>query len=72
VLALERAIIPNETEVNKAFDIALEKVCTSITSGWFREYAYNNYFKVKELYHDSFVDKFNSALMEGEIELFKE
>lgn len=72
VLALERAIIPNKTEVNKAFDIALEKVCTSITSGWFREYAYNNYFKVKELYHDSFIDKFNSALMEGKIELFKE
>lgn len=43
VLALERAVIPNGMEVEKAKRIALEKVCTSITSGWFREFAWENY-----------------------------
>ena len=67
VLALERAIIPFGTDPKRAFDIALEKVCTSITSGVFREYAWQNYFKVQELYHESFVQKFNTALAAGKI-----
>lgn len=67
VLALERAIIPFGTDPKRAFDIALEKVCTSITSGVFREYAWRNYFKVQELYHESFVQKFNTALAAGKI-----
>lgn len=71
VLALERAIIPHQTNCKRAFDIALEKVCTSITSGWFREFAYENYDKVQALYHESFVDKFNKALALGEIAPYK-
>lgn len=43
VLALERSIIPHGTDQNVAFMMALEKVCTSITSGWFREYAWEHY-----------------------------
>ena len=70
VLALERAIIPFGTDPKRAFDIALEKVCTSITSGVFREYAWQNYFKVQELYHESFVTKFNTALAAGKILAF--
>lgn len=52
VLALERSQIPNNFEVNpdKSFMIALEKVCTSITGGYFREYAYDNYFNIIKLY----------------------
>jgi hypothetical protein len=72
VLALERAVIPHGTNPERAFDIALEKVCTSITSGWFREYAYENYFKVKNMYHASYVDKFNQALYNNQIKPFKE
>lgn len=71
VLALERAIIPHQTNYKRAFDIALEKVCTSITSGWFREFAYENYDKIQALYHPSFVDKFNKALALGEIAPYK-
>jgi hypothetical protein len=67
VLALERAIIPYDTDPDRAFKIALEKVCTSITSGWFREFAYENYHKVKSLYHSSFVNKFQDALQRGTI-----
>lgn len=70
VLALERAIIPFGTDPDRAFNIALEKVCTSITSGVFREYAWQNYFKVQELYHESFVTKFNTALAAGKILAF--
>ena len=67
VLALERAIIPHGTDPLRAFTIALEKVCTSVTSGWFREFAYNNYDAVFAMYHESFVDKFKKALDNGQI-----
>lgn len=70
VLALERAIIPFNADPKKAFDTALMKVCTSITSGWFREYAWKNYYKVQEMYHASFVNKFTQALEAGKIQPF--
>jgi hypothetical protein len=35
-----------------SFEMALMKVCTSITSGWFREYAWENYQKVLDLYNE--------------------
>lgn len=51
VLALERSQIPYpETAPRKSFETALMKVCTSITSGWFREWAWENYDKVIALY----------------------
>ena len=51
VLALERSQIPHpETDPKRSFDIALEKVCTSITSGWFREFAWENYHNVQKIY----------------------
>jgi hypothetical protein len=67
-LALERSQIP--FSINKeggptprqSFLKALEKVCTSITSGWFRQWAYDNYDKVVDLYEqmgeDDFVQRF--------------
>lgn len=67
VLALERAVIPFGADPKRAFDIALSKVCTSITSGWFREFAWENYEAVQDLYHESFVAKFNKALEDGKI-----
>jgi hypothetical protein len=78
VLALERSLIPNNFKIprDKAFKMALEKVCTSITSGYFREFAW-------ETYHDS-INVFNSdskysdydlkflkALGENKIKYFK-
>ncbi|ENM2376537.1 hypothetical protein AB6T86_000101 [Shigella sonnei] len=64
VLALERSQIPNDFKINPeaSFMMALEKVCTSITSGWFREYAWENYSKVVSMYqslgHDDYVKRF--------------
>ena len=65
VLALERSIIPHGNEPKAAFDMALSKVCTSITSGWFRDFAWENYDDVQALYNGDFVEKFESALAQG-------
>lgn len=54
VLACERALIPHGTDPKKAFDIALEKVSTSVTSGWFREYAWENYDKIQSMYNPGY------------------
>jgi hypothetical protein len=69
VLALERSQIPNDFGIapRTSFLIALEKVCTSITSGWWREYAWENYYKVLGMYNDDYVDRFQKALANGKI-----
>lgn len=74
VLALERSLIPHPGVLTpkQAFDKALEKVCTSITSGWFREFCWENYDAIQELYDESFVEKFNKALVAGKIRRFNE
>lgn len=68
VLALERSQIPHAIGKEGgptprwSFEMALMKVCTSITSGWFREYAWENYQKVLDLYdslgEDDYVKRF--------------
>jgi hypothetical protein len=72
VLALERCLIPFNftTDPKKAFDTALMKVCTSITSGWFREFAWENYDMIQFIYSGRYVDKFHTALAEGNIKQF--
>lgn len=50
-----------------AFDIALEKVCTNLCKGWFREFAYSNYREVLNMYDSSFWDKFKNDLKNGKI-----
>lgn len=69
VLALERSQIPfadveNPPHPRKSFEYALMKVCTSITSGWFREYAWENYDKVLDIYEkegeDGYVKRFKA------------
>lgn len=69
VLALERSQIPNDFAIapRTSFLIALEKVCTSITSGWWREYAWENYYRVLAMYSDDYVDRFQRALLDGKI-----
>lgn len=68
VLALERSLIPFPGTWNEyqAFRFALEKVCTSITSGWFREYAWEHYDKILDLFSDyPFKEMFEKALENG-------
>lgn len=67
VLALERSQIPapNAWTPRKSFEVALSKVCSSITSGWFRAYAYEHYFDVLALYNDNYTKKFWAAVDSG-------
>lgn len=72
VLALERSQIPFEGTIDpkKSFSIAISKVCTSITSGWFREYAYENLFKVLKMYSNDYVNRFKAGLEAGVVKPF--
>lgn len=73
VLALERSVIPfGDKDRKKSFDLALEKVCTSITSGYFREFCYNNYHSIQALYNDNYVDRFYEAVNNGNVPLFQQ
>lgn len=65
VLALERSQIPFNFEIapRQSFVMALSKVCTSITSGWFREYAWENWNLVMKFYEkmgeDDYIKRFH-------------
>lgn len=74
VLALERSLIPNgfKPDAYGAIRIALMKVCTSITSGWFREWCWENYDLIEKHIDSVFlVNRFNAALARGELRPFK-
>lgn len=76
VLALERSLIPfpGVKTPEEAFLFALMKVCTSITSGWFREFAWENYDEVVATYEEfqstaCYTQKFQAALGAGIVKL---
>lgn len=73
VLSLERYLVPNDfkTDQYKGFLIGLEKICTSITSGWFREFAWENYNTVVRMYNPNYVERFKQALAEGKIKPYE-
>ena len=74
VLALERSQIPYREQIKPrdSFMIALSKVCTSITSGWFREFAYENWFEVMRRYDDTYVALFDNALENGVVKPYEQ
>ena len=69
VLAIERSLVPHPGVLlpREAFMKALMKVCTSITSGWFREYCWEYHDEIAAMYNEDFFDKFKVALAEGKI-----
>jgi len=67
VLALERSVVPFRADPKVAFDKALMKVCTSITSGWFREFAWENYDAVQAIYRPNYVDIFWKCVADGTV-----
>jgi hypothetical protein len=71
VLALERSQIPfpGKLTPKESFLIALKKVCTSISSGWWRAFAYEHYDDVVALYSDMYVAKFAYGLRDGIVTL---
>lgn len=75
VLALERSQIPHRGKVTpeRSFKLALEKVCTSITSGWFREFAWEHYHEVMAMAirnNYDYSDRFFSVADTGRVKLF--
>lgn len=69
VLALERSLIPSNFKNNylESFRTALEKICTSISSGWWREFAWENYDELYYRYSDRFVYDFLMAYYQGNL-----
>ena len=64
VLALERSQVPFNFRPSpeESFNIALEKVCTSITSGWWREWAWEHHDEALAAYDPSYVAKFRRGV----------
>lgn len=69
VLALERAIVPFNVPPLVAYKKALEKVCTSITSGKFREYAWENYDKALAMFDEKIFERFWQHVEQGKVKL---
>ncbi len=73
VLAIERSLVPfpGAKSPKEAYAIALQKVCTSITSGWFREFAWENYYNALAAVDETYFEKFKNGLNNGKILLYK-
>lgn len=67
VLAIERSLVPHPGvwTPQYAWRFALAKVCSSITSGWFREFAYENALDVLKLYPQNYWEKFQKDVESG-------
>jgi len=65
VLSLERAVIPHNVEPQKAYAMALMKVCTSITSGKFRQFAWEHYDEVLAMFNPAIYERFNEHISAG-------
>lgn len=68
VLAAERSQLSfphSKIDPKTSFLMALEKVCTSITSGWFREFAWSNYYNVRALYNGNYMDRIYAGVEAG-------
>lgn len=74
VLAIERSLVGfgegDQEHRNTMFKYAFMKVCTSITSGWFRKYCWDNYDNIVfhyECYFTDYWDRFVAAKERGEV-----
>jgi hypothetical protein len=71
VIALERKIIPMLNGISEpissksAFDWALMRICTTLCSGWFREFATDNWSKIVDQYDKDYVLRFLEAESSG-------
>lgn len=73
VLAIERSLVPHPGKMTpkQAFVFALSKVCSSITSGWFREFGYEHIFEVLEIYNPNYWDKFQEDVKVGRVPYYE-
>lgn len=73
VIALERKIIPTMMgtpgplwKPHDAFRWALMRICTNLCSGWFRQFALDNYFLIMNAYDPGFVEIFEENISKYE------
>lgn len=68
VLAIERAHVPHgRLSAYSAFELALEKICCGIASGWWRNFAYEHLVAVRGMYDTRYLEKFQQAVAQGTI-----
>lgn len=68
VIALERYLILRKGNYNdffQAYKDALTRICTTLCSGFFREFAVNNYNEIVKKYNSNYVQKFKCAVENG-------
>lgn len=67
VLAIERSLVPHAGKMTpkQAWIFALSKVCSSITSGFFRSYCFEHIFKIVKLYPENYYERFLNAVEKG-------
>jgi hypothetical protein len=72
VLAVERSLVPHPGvwTPEYAWKFALAKVCSSITSGWFRQFAYENAPEILKLYPQGYWEKFQKDCESGGVKPF--
>jgi hypothetical protein len=72
VLAIERSLVPHPgvKTPKEAWTFALSKVCSSITSGWFRAFAYENALEILKLYPEGYWEKFQNDVRSGLVKPF--
>lgn len=68
VIALERFLIPNDWEYSfvGAYLKALQKICTTLTSGWFRDFAIDNLPEIMLLFDKQKMQSIRSAINDKE------
>lgn len=68
VLAIERSLVPFDgVDPHRAWLYAFGKVATSITSGWFRRFAYEHALDVIAAYPEDYWKRFQAAVKRGEV-----
>jgi hypothetical protein len=71
VIALERYIVPQYGEYHDdyfaCYKQALKRICTNLCSGWFREFAIENYPEAIKRYNPNFVNILKEAVVSGKI-----
>lgn len=67
VIALERFLIPKDFVFGKkiAYILSLDKVCTTLTSGWFRDYAIDHYDEIVKMFDYVAFNRYENHLMNG-------
>jgi len=75
VIALERRVLPALyggsrvwSPAQEALDWALMRICTTLCSGWFRDFATRNYLEIRSAASPTYVEDFLSKVHTGQIE----